>query len=233
MAINYGQDIEERLLPRISFEHRLIDRIFQKLRVAVPAVVQTFTPGPPPTVSVLIATNELVLTNQGGATVNLQTQGVQLPVLTDVPIVFPRGGGFNLTFPVQPGDEVLLVFSDTSIDEWLQSGGVNNNQVSQRRHSLSDAIAILGLSSASHSPSSYSSSECQLTSDDGSVAISLSSGQITVAADTVNVNAQTANVTGTTKVVINGNSQTTIDGLVFLQHTHSVSTAPGITGPAE
>lgn len=230
MAVNYGQDLEERLLPRISFEHRLTDRIFQKLRVAVPAIVQDFTPGPPPTVSVVIATRELVLSNQGGATVNIQTKSLDLPVLSDVPIVFPRGGGFNLTFPVQAGDEVLVVFADTAIDSWFQNGGSGNSQVSQRRHSLSDAVAILGLASAKHSPAAYSSSECQLTSDDGSVAISLSSGTITINANNVTVNAQTATVNGTTKVVIDGNSQTSIDGIVFLQHTHPVSTAPGVTG---
>lgn len=239
MPNNYGPDIEERLLPRISFEHRLTDRIFQKLRVAVPAIVQSFDPGPPPTISAVIATNELVITNQGGDTVDLQTQSLQLPVLSDVPILFPRGGGYNLTFPVQAGDEVLIVFSDTAIDDWMQSGGVNNNQVSQRRHNLSDAIAILGLSSAAKSMSgSYSASDCQLTSDDGSVAVSLSSGQITVAAATVtvnsttaNINASTANVTGTTKVVIDGNNLTTIDGIVFYTHTHPVTSAPGTTGP--
>jgi hypothetical protein len=47
-----------------------------------------------------------------------------LPVLHDVPVVFPGGGGLHLTFPLAAGDEVLLVFACRPIDSWWQSGGV-------------------------------------------------------------------------------------------------------------
>ena len=44
-----------------------------------------------------------------------------LPVIPNVPVLMPGAGGFRVTFPVQPGDFVLLVFSSRSIDKWLES----------------------------------------------------------------------------------------------------------------
>ncbi len=71
---------------------------------------------------------------------------LQLPIITNVPLVFPGAGGFHVTFPVAVGDTVLVVFADRSIDTWLAEGGLAD-PVDQRRHSLSDAIAIPGLHS--------------------------------------------------------------------------------------
>lgn len=67
-----------------------------------------------------------------------------MPVLDNVPVIFPRAGGGSLTFPVVEGDTCLLVFIERSTDLWLTVGG----QVSpddNRKFDLSDAVAILGL----------------------------------------------------------------------------------------
>lgn len=68
-----------------------------------------------------------------------------LPVLHDVPVVFPRTAGFFLSLPVAKGDLVLLVFLERSADLWLHSQGGDTNPVDPRRHDLSDAVAIPGL----------------------------------------------------------------------------------------
>ena len=68
---------------------------------------------------------------------------VDLPAIQDVPIVWPRGGGAVLHFPLAVGDQVLLVFSERSVDEWKEEGG----QVLPeefRKFDLSDAFAIPG-----------------------------------------------------------------------------------------
>lgn len=67
-----------------------------------------------------------------------------LPVIPGVPVAFPSGGGFRVTFPIQPGDHVTLIFADRSIDSWLAQGGILN-PTPGRSHDLADAIAIPGI----------------------------------------------------------------------------------------
>lgn len=68
---------------------------------------------------------------------------VKLPILPDVPIIFPGGGGFVLTFPIKPGDECLVIIASRCIDSWWQSGGVQV-QAELRMHDLSDGFAFVG-----------------------------------------------------------------------------------------
>jgi hypothetical protein len=68
-----------------------------------------------------------------------------LAAIPNVPIMFPRAGGFFLSFPLVPNDNVLLLFMDRSIDSFMVSTGtVALDPVDLREHDLSDAIAIPG-----------------------------------------------------------------------------------------
>lgn len=69
-----------------------------------------------------------------------------LPVIPSVPLVFPGSGGFAITWPIDVGDTVLLVFSSSSIDKWLVTDG-DVDPDTDHRHRLDDAIAIPGLRS--------------------------------------------------------------------------------------
>lgn len=69
---------------------------------------------------------------------------VILPIIHNVPVIHPAAGGASIIFPVKIGDSVLLMFSEKSLEEWLQDG----NQVTPddpRQNDLTDAIAIIGL----------------------------------------------------------------------------------------
>jgi len=66
-----------------------------------------------------------------------------LPVLSEVPVLFPRAGGFFISFPIQPGDFVQLVFNESSLDEWNTDTG--SNDVYSERFSLQGAVAIPGI----------------------------------------------------------------------------------------
>jgi len=68
-----------------------------------------------------------------------------LPVIPNVPLVFPRGGGFYLTLPMRPGDFVLLVVNERSIDTWISGDGDEKSPDDFRTHNLSDAVALAGL----------------------------------------------------------------------------------------
>lgn len=67
-----------------------------------------------------------------------------LPVIPNVPIAFPRAGGFFVSFPVAKGDTVLLVFCDASIDEW-RATDKESEPGDLRKHTLSGAVAIPGV----------------------------------------------------------------------------------------
>lgn len=94
---------------------------------------------------------------------------VNLPVLGDVPLMFPAAGGFALTFPIAAGDEVLVIFASRAIDSWWQSGGTNNQPVETRMHDLSDGFALPAQMS---NPKSYgahvSQANLRLCKQDGS-----------------------------------------------------------------
>lgn len=68
-----------------------------------------------------------------------------LPEIPDVPIFFGRGGGFFITFPLEPGDLVELRFSERSLDNYLSGEGDDTDPDEFRMFDLSDAIATPGL----------------------------------------------------------------------------------------
>jgi hypothetical protein len=97
---------------------------------------------------------------------------IDLPVLVDVPVKFPRGGGFVLTFPISKGDECLLSFSQRAIDFWWKNGGVQLPS-EYRMHDLSDAFADVGYSSVPNAVKNVRMDAVELRSVDGSNRIAL------------------------------------------------------------
>lgn len=137
----------------------------EQMRVALPGIIQSFDPDAV-TAVVQPAIRYIERDNDG----NTSTQ--DYPLLVDVPVVFPRGGGCTLTFPVKEGDECLVIFADRCIDFWWQSGGIQE-PVDGRMHDLSDAFAIVGPQSQAKKISGISTSAVELRSDDGAAKLSL------------------------------------------------------------
>ncbi|AOF14419.1 phage baseplate assembly protein V [Yersinia enterocolitica] len=129
--------------------------VSSQLRVSMPGIVQSFDAD-----SVTCDIQIGIKGESGGESTNLS-------VLTSVPVVFPRGGGVTMTFPIKSGDECLLVFGDRCIDFWHQSGDIQET-VDERQHDLSDAFAIIGPQSQAKKISGISTSAAQFRSDDGS-----------------------------------------------------------------
>ena len=143
----------------------LSDTIFSMLRVSLPGIIQSFDPiactcTVQPAISGQVA-------NEAG-----EFKSAPLPLLVDVPVVFPRGGGCTITFPVKAGDECLVVFSDRCIDFWWQNGGVQE-PVDPRQHDLSDAFAFIGPQSQAEVIGNISTSTLQMRTDDGAAYIEL------------------------------------------------------------
>lgn len=73
-------------------------------------------------------------------------QEMDYPILENVPVLFLGGGNYALSFPVQKDNECIVLFADSCIDAWWQSGGVQG-QIVARMHDLSDGFAIVGFRS--------------------------------------------------------------------------------------
>ena len=82
-----------------------------------------------------------------------------LPLLHNIPVVWPRGGGYALHFPLKAGDHVLLVFADSDTAFWQvrPKADVDPNKPNAefgagycepqdlRRHSMGSPFAIAGV----------------------------------------------------------------------------------------
>ncbi len=115
----------------------------------------------------------------------------QLPQLLDVPCFFPRAGGYCVTFPVKPSDECLVIFGDMCLDSWWQSSGVQT-QLEMRRHDLSDAMALLGITSVPKAVEDYSTNSMRLRNEDNDAYFEICDDKIMniYCAETINVETQ-------------------------------------------
>ena len=204
-----------------------LDALQSKIFTALPGVITAVNLAAN-TVSVQ-STIQGQVQNQEGSYSN-----TNMPLLVDVPICFPKGGGFAVTFPVEAGDEVLVVFASRCIDGWWQSGGVSP-PAEDRMHDLSDGFAVLAPSSLAKKITNVSSNTIQIRTYDGETLleitkdgkINLTALEININADTLNVNAANSNFSG--NVTIDG--EVIGDGINLGTHKHpGVQSGPDETG---
>lgn len=145
-----------------------IDNRLKDLHTAMPGIVESFNPDEQ-TISVQPAIRRVFKTVDSESEILVPTE---LPILINVPVVQPRGGGFSITFPIKRGDECLLVFCERSIDKWQKFG--NTQEPGARRfHALSDATAFIGISSLPNVIPDYDPNNVQIKKDNGSVIVTL------------------------------------------------------------
>lgn len=210
----------------------LRERLWQLIcdfRVALPCIVKSFD-SVAQTITAQPTVLERLNVNSGGVPV---ATDVQLPLLLDVPIMVPGGGGFSVTFPILPGDECFVVFADMCINSWWSAGGVNNTQEEKRRHDLSDGFAIFRPRSQPNVIPNYSTTAMEVRNASGTVKISVSASELDITAPKVVITgANEVDVNSSTLVKINGSGHTTIEGKDFLTHKHTGVQAGGAnSGP--
>lgn len=72
-----------------------------------------------------------------------------MPVIPSVPVAFPRGGGFFISFPLAKGDTGRIVVCDRSIDQWRKKGG-EVDPLDVRMHSWAGAVFEPDLADSDH-----------------------------------------------------------------------------------
>ncbi|HIF6263887.1 TPA: Gp138 family membrane-puncturing spike protein [Raoultella ornithinolytica] len=204
-------------LIRPADEQDVVHIVQKKAKLAVtnalPGIIRSFD-SETVTCDVDIAVT-LRMTKAGTLYEDFQYEFARYPILVDLPVVFPRGGGVTLTFPVKEGDECLIVFSSRSIDFWWQSGGVQE-RADGRVLDLSDAFVIPGPQSQVKRISGISTTAAQLRTDDGSAFIEVASnGAVTITSPQTTVNGP-FHVNGE----ITSTGDQTAAGISQVNHTH-------------
>lgn len=91
---------------------------------------------------------QLLLKKVAVASDGTELEPESIAMLMDVPICFPRGGSgsgaFFLSWPLERGDLVHVIFVERSIDQYLAKNGEETIPLDYRMHSLSDAVAYPG-----------------------------------------------------------------------------------------
>ena len=132
-----------------------------------------------------------------------------------MPVYYPSGGGFTLTFPIAAGDECIVLFNDRQIDNWLATGA-GKPPIVGRAHDLSDGLALVGIRNNTRALTAVSTTTTQLRSDAGTTYVEIAGGGI------VNVVAPTG-MTITSPTV-------TITGIIAVQNVNSLSNPCSING---
>ncbi len=150
-----------------------------------------------------------------------------LPIIPNVPVWWPRSGGFYTTFPVKAGDFCLLIFFSRSIDKYLEGDGEDQDPGDFRTHDLTDAIALMGFSPKSQAITDY---------DEDAAVLALEGGtRVRVAKDLIELGIKNAE----DQVVVESKNQSELKGQrdalaafvkVFNKHDHE-TTATVATGP--
>ena len=166
---------------------------------------------------------------------------VERPIVADVPVVWPTGGGFLLRFPLAPDDPVLLVFSQRGMRAWLRG---HAPAPPDRTHIMSarDAIAIPGFGPrADITPGSATGASLQ--DEDANQMVVIESDRVRMVADGGNHEAIvgpsgiTLDTTGTLTINADDVAITATNGVahggtdIGDTHVHSgVMTGTGVTG---
>lgn len=158
-------DSRERFIDHEEMLRVVFDAMSRELWVACVGIIESFD-SDLQTAKVQPAIKSMVQDDLG------RWSAKDMPLLLDVPVYFPSGGGCSLTFPVAKGDECLVVFADRCIDGWWQNSGTQLPML-PRSHDLSDGMCFVGFRSKPTKIDDFNPSATELRADDGLTKIAL------------------------------------------------------------
>lgn len=223
-----------RMNERLGDNADLFSRFGQKLgfdfRVAMPDIIQSVDYDKQ-TCVVAPAIREKILTEKG-------YEWKEIPNLPDVPFFVYATKDAAITIPVKEGDECLVVFADSCIDAWWESGNISN-QSERRRHDLSDGFAIVGFRSQKNLIEDYKENSVQIKYKDSIIEaseseISIKTGKAEIlvsdsGAVSIKSQSDSVEIESAGEIKIKGSSVSIMDK-DFLNHTHTNGNEGSPTG---
>ena len=142
----------------------------------------------------------------------LLTNGTSMPkpIILDVPVLFPSGGGYTIHVPLAAGDPVMIFFSERDIARFkatLTSGAPLSDDIMEAQH----AVAVPGFVAPT---TALVGDGLVLQTTDGSTFIQIEGNNVTITANNVRLIGLTS-LTG--NMVVSG----TVDGVDVSAHTHA------------
>jgi len=176
-------------------------------------------------------------------TLNMKWQDgtvVERPPILNVPLQFPCSTTSAFTFPVNPGDCVLLIFSQRGMDSWKSGNGYQTTPTDYRKFDGRDAVAIPGIYPPGRSINDPVKRRWNHNTRDTVVAHNIGTGnevEIRLKEDgRVLINTDAGLEVNAPETIWNGNIVHTgvlsSNGVIVDSHTHTgVDTGPGVSGP--
>lgn len=126
-----GEDLEwAELLQRV------LDARAAEILTAIPGVIVSYD-------STKQAADILPVVRRALTDENDKIVHEDLPIVPNVPILFPSGGGYSVTWPLVKGDPVDLIVQTYAFAQWRQANEVSDPG-DLRLHSLGNCMAIPG-----------------------------------------------------------------------------------------
>lgn len=145
------------------------------------------------------------------------------PILVNVPVHFPQGGGYSLTFPIAVDDNCLVMFAERGCSHWLNGDsmviGTYKSGVPKadffRKFDVNDSFALVGFNSIPKAIPAFQAASVELRSADRAQRVTLIPGGLMEVRtqDTVDLVAPTVNITGN----VNITGDVTISGKLDVQ----------------
>lgn len=129
-------------------------------------------------------------------------------VIYHVPIQRPETQRTYIFLGIKAGDRGVCRFFDRSVEGYLQSNFDYNSD--DRQHNINDRCFELGFLPDKEA-FVYPEADIEIGLKDGSAKINITDGNISIIGGNINITGSSVNL----------GSNTTIDGKVFLEHTHS------------
>uniref|UniRef100_UPI00268CD517 Gp138 family membrane-puncturing spike protein n=1 Tax=Piscirickettsia salmonis TaxID=1238 RepID=UPI00268CD517 len=145
-----------------------------------------------------------------------------MPVITDIPVMFPSAGGGLLSFPAKQGDTGLLFFCERSIDQWMTGNNDEAEPLGNHKHNYTDAVFIPGLYPYSRT----------LNADPINTELKFSDNQIILKPDgSIVINAPKQITVNTVNAYVNASQQLTVTAPLS-QFKGNVAITGDLTTPA-
>ncbi len=198
--------MDNRVGDETSEIKEIIDRALARVNTCIPGVIDSFD-GETQTATVIPAISmKTFIENKEGV--------LEFPPIINAPLVFPFAStaGFALTLPIRRGDPCIILFSQRSIDNWHDKGGIQPSEagVASRHHDLTDALVFMAASPVPGVLGEWESQGIQLRNRSGT-------SKVTVYDNKVVIDNTTEVIIDTPKTTITGTL--TVNGATHLEST--------------